>query len=593
MRTSTLAPALTSRFVTSRSGRDLAAKSLLTFDATATIELPADLSAVSDVELASTADAARERIATFRDLPSPSAADLASARALAGVIKTAKTELAARAEAKTGLGDVFSALDAEAEAEKAAADKAAADKATAEAAAAEKALTDKAAADAAAEKAGDAVVASAAPVIPTPRASDVRGAGGGDEAPESAKQRIALVAAPDAVGVAQGHVFSSIDTAAASVLARMASYPTGPVSTGARYQNGALRLTRPMPSALVAAGYDADEAIEYATSFERVTGGTTDGEQGLVAGGGWGSPSETFYEMVELEGEDGMFDVPEIQIHRGGIKYTRGPEFSAFRGKGFKQTEAQAIAGQTKTFYRIPDGPDFVEARAGVTGLGVTTGILQNKAYPEYVARVLRGLLVAHAHEVNRDTLADVAAGSTPVTVAGGAGATIPLLSAMELQAVDIRTKHSMVESTVLETALPFWVLAVLRKDLANRHNWNLDRIPNSAITAHFADRGVRVQFVKDWQDEALGQAAPATAWPATAKFTIYPAGTWVRGLGEVLSIETLYDSAGLAENEFTALFSEEDYLVTKRGHESRVVTVPLVADGSTPAVQLTKAVTA
>lgn len=266
------------------------------------------------------------------------------------------------------------------------------------------------------------------------------------------------------------------------------------------------------------------------------------------------------------------------------MRYTRGPEFSALRGKGFKQTETQAIAGQAKTFYKIP-APDFVEERAGVTGLGVTIPILQNRAYPESVARVLRGLLIAHTHEVNKDTIDEIVADSTAVTAPAGAGAFNQLLSALELQAVDIRYKHSMDDNSVLESVLPQWAIPLLRKDLAARNEWNLERIPDSAVTEHFADRKVRVQFVKDWQDSALGQSAAATAYPATIKALIYPAGTWVRGLGDVINVETVYDSAGLAQNEYTGLFTEESFLVTRFGHDSRVLTVPVSADGSSPAI--------
>jgi hypothetical protein len=51
-----------------------------------------------------------------------------------------------------------------------------------------------------------------------------------------------------------------------------------------------------------------------------------------------------------------------------------------------------------------------------------------------------------------------------------------------------------------------------------------------------------------------------------------------------VINLDTIYDSAGLVQNQFTALFTEEALLVAKLGHESRQYTVPVCADGTTAA---------
>ena len=37
-----------------------------------------------------------------------------------------------------------------------------------------------------------------------------------------------------------------------------------------------------------------------------------------------------------------------------------------------------------------------------------------------------------------------------------------------------------------------------------------------------------------------------------------------------------------LGQNDYTALFTEEGYLVAKRGHDARVVTVPINPNGGT-----------
>ena len=80
----------------------------------------------------------------------------------------------------------------------------------------------------------------------------------------------------------------------------------------------------------------------------------------------------------------GLLSLPEINVSRGGIKYTKGPDFSALYAAGFCQTEAQAIAGTTKPCYEVPC-PPFVEVRLDACGICIKVPILTNAAYPELV----------------------------------------------------------------------------------------------------------------------------------------------------------------------------------------------------------------
>jgi hypothetical protein len=556
--------------VRTRTSALLAPRTSARLQFTAAIVLPDNLEEASEAQIRTVVAEAAEALKGFRTLANLDEVAMAEARRLAGIVKTGRGALAARAANAAELAGLVEDLGEEAP----------------EAPAAETPKVEEPKVEAAVE-APKAEVKVEAAKVEAPKASEVLAAGGGDEAPKVEKAATAtLAAAPDAVGVGQGHVFANFDEAARSVLARTSGYPTGATATASRFQHGALQVKRTFAPELVAKGYEDDEVIERAASFDRIGG-----QQSLLAAGGWVAASETVYDLLEYEGVDGMIDLPEVQTHRGGLRFTKGPDYSGFRGQGFNQTETQAIAGTAKPFYTVP-GTNFVEVRAGITGLGVTSGLLVQKAYPELVSRVLRGLLVAHTHDLNKKTIADLETDSTAVTVNLGPGATVKLLSSIELQVLDIRTKYAMTDNTVLEMVIPSWTIGLLRQDLAFRKNWNVENIPDAAITKHFADRGVRVQWVKDWQDSWIGQVAtPATAWPANVKYLIYPAGTWVRGMDGVISIETLYDSAGLGVNNYTALFTEESYLVVKRGFESRVITVPVVADGSTPSIELTKTV--
>ncbi len=323
------------------------------------------------------------------------------------------------------------------------------------------------------------------------------------------------------------------------------------------------------------------------------------GSGSLVAAGGWCAPSETIYDLCELETRAGLLSVPEITINRGGINFTTGPDFaSIYSATGFCFTEAQDIAGEyapgatpedpnvvgDKPCYHI-ECPDFTEERLDVCGLCLTAGLLQARGYPEIIARVLRGALIGHDHRLNANIIEKMVAGSTAITMpANLAGATAPLLTSIELQVQHLRTVNRMDPSTTLEAVFPMWVHGVVRSDLALRLGLAEFDVSDQRINGWFTQRGISAQFVYDWQDIGTTAASGFLSWPNTVDFLLYPAGTWVKGAADVITLDTIYDSVGLGQNNYTALFTEEGYLMAKMCHDSRVVTVPLCPDGATAA---------
>lgn len=335
-----------------------------------------------------------------------------------------------------------------------------------------------------------------------------------------------------------------------------------------------------------------EEMLSKAANETRLEG------KSLVAAGGWCAPSETLYDLLELETRDGIFSLPEVTITRGGINRTLGPDFGDLYSEftGFAYTEEQDIAGNygvdangigndtagDKPFHRI-DCPEFEEYRLGVEGIGLTAGLLQQRGYPEVIARTIRGALVAHDHRVAGRNLASIEAGSTTVTVPGTqAGVTAPLLDAIERQSEYVRYKTRMSRSATLEGIFPFWVRSVIRADLARRSGVDLISVSDSRIDGWFRERKIAPQYVYNWQD--LNVAAPLTEWPTTLKFMVYPAGSWVRGTSDIITIDNLYDSQLLGQNDYIALFTEEGTVTIPMGHESHVVTMDFCADGSTAA---------
>ena len=323
------------------------------------------------------------------------------------------------------------------------------------------------------------------------------------------------------------------------------------------------------------------------------------GSGSLLAAGGWCAPSETIYDLCELESRDGLLSVPEITINRGGINFTQGPDFaSIYSATGFCFTEQDDIDGTyapgatpedpnvegPKPCYHI-ECPEFDEERLDVCGLCLTAGLLQARGYPEVIARVLRGALIGHDHRLNANVIAKMVAGSTAVIMPSPqVGATAPLLTAIELQVEHLRTVNRMSRSATLEAVFPMWVHGVIRSDLSRRLGVDMLSVTNEQINGWFRQRGVAPQFVYDWQDIATTPASGFGAWPTTVDFLLYPAGTWVKGAADVITLDTIYDSVGLGENNYTALFTEEGYLMAKMCHDSRVVTVSICPSGATGA---------
>jgi hypothetical protein len=353
-----------------------------------------------------------------------------------------------------------------------------------------------------------------------------------------------------------------------------------------RQQVGFAVIEKPFAPDMVLKSNDPihiDELLQRAAKESRLPGNS------LVAAGGWCAPSETIYDLCELESRDGLLSVPEIGVTRGGINFTPGPDFKdIFANVGFGYTEAEDIAGDydgagggSKPCY-VVDCPDFQDVRLGYDGVCISAGLLQQRGYPEVIARTTRGALVAHDHKVAGKVIAAIAAGSDAVTMpANQVGAVAPLLTAIELQAEHIRYVNRLGRNASLEGIFPYWVRGAIRSDLSRRLGVDLLDVSDARIDGWFTDRGLAPQFVYNYQD-LTGAAGTFVAWPTTMTFLMYPAGTWVKGAADIITLDTVYDSVNLGTNDFTALFSEEGWLVAKLCSDSRAVTVNICPDGAT-----------
>lgn len=326
------------------------------------------------------------------------------------------------------------------------------------------------------------------------------------------------------------------------------------------------------------------EKVKKVLNPDLVDGGN--GALGLTAAGGWCAPSENLYDIpVVGESLDGMVSVPEMNAARGGVKSTLGPDFATlYAAIGFEQTEAQAISGTAKTCYSV-DCPTFTETRLDVKGVCILVPILTEAGYPEYVERITSGALVVHAHKMNAYKLAkmDTASGAA-IVVTGVGSVSEDALRALELRAEFTRTKYRMAFDETLEVILPHWARAYLRGDLALRMGLDpRNPITDQVLDAHFTARHLAVQWVYDWQTFA----DPNSAAPTTFNALIYPAGTFLALTKDVISLSSVYDSAGLQVNTYTGTFTEEGIAIRKMSGVSEKVTIPICASGEVGAADI------
>lgn len=325
---------------------------------------------------------------------------------------------------------------------------------------------------------------------------------------------------------------------------------------------------------------EIDKVFAHAGDETRLEG------ESLTASAGWCAPSEIMYDLPNNEVVDGVLSVPEVQVNRGGFKHTTGLDWSTlYAGVGFLQTEAQAIAGTTKTCYEVPC-PSFVDERLDAIGICIKVPILLETGYPEMVTNITARSMVAHQYKVNASVISRIvtAAGAARNFTSDLGSVVVDTLSGVDLVLEQLRQKYRIGQNATLEVIFPVFARSLFRNDLGNRNGRTADAVTDAEIASHFAVRHANVQYVYGWQELTTTDLA----WPANISFIAYPAGTFVKGVSNVINLSAVYDAASLAVNIYTGLFMEQGLLVAKMNYEAVQATVPVNIAGRTGAPNLT-----
>lgn len=393
-------------------------------------------------------------------------------------------------------------------------------------------------------------------------------------------RKVAIVAAAGVAGLRAGQEVTLLDMVKPAI-SNWSSY-----GNQAYAKNELFSVKAPARDPrLVANGHNDQDVMEYAGSTARLTH-TPAGQSGIVAAGGWCAPAEQRFDICTLAELDGIWDVPTVAMPRGSISYFRQLSYStvaaAIAAGEFTFTNAQLVTlpAVVKPCFEIPCATP-VTGTLDVVGLCLRAGLLQNKAFPELIAAWMDVAMIAFAHYRNARNLAQAVAlaGSAITGPAAGIGTIANLLDWVSLQAINMRFDQGMAANSELELVLPFWVPAMVDADHIKRQ-FNSEQYFD--LAGALARLNVRVQYVKDFQDAPFAGAGGITAWPATINALLYPAGAFMRGTEDVITVSTLVDSTLLQTNRLQLLFFEAADTVMPWCGDSALLTINVCASGQT-----------
>jgi len=432
-------------------------------------------------------------------------------------------------------------------------------------------------------------------------------AGGGAAntgAAQQVRRKYSIVAAADVPRTTSGSALSMRELAEATER-RFSTLPIGQKGVGSRRGSIAL-IKRTFDRSLHTYNDRRDSHLIDRVADERsLPGGslvaaTRARRQNLTAAGCctdmsndvWCAPSETDYSLCEpLSTLEGMVDLPTIPINRGGIRYPVWTQLPfEWHGSVVDNSCDDPIAPdyfeQEDNYKVCIEGPcpEWQEKRLSIQYLCIQGDILRERGYPELTERFLSDALVAHAHFMNHNYLAHIFNDSDTLPgfdVSGDGIGSISdsIVDRLGLLISWMRERYKMSMTSTLEGIAPFWLKEYIKLDIARKANRSFASVDDAEVEELFAAYATRVQWVYDTEgiteDASLvdgepvgGRPMPGT-WPNNVEMVFYPAGSWVLGQQDVISLDAFYDSTKLQQNKYTSLFTEEGFLLLNRCNRS------------------------
>lgn len=325
--------------------------------------------------------------------------------------------------------------------------------------------------------------------------------------------------------------------------------------------------------------------------------------KGLTAALGWCAPPERLWNLLPVALRGSYINTPVItSVGRGGLEFPVEPDvptaldnlYADPTDYGFYYTEAQEIARATartpKPCLTIPC-PGWDSVSWDIDGICITSDVLQDRAFPEFVQWWIDLTLALHEKKRGMWKLAQILAGSEnggTFAPGFGLGSYDIILSAIELLASDIRERYGVADaenSYPVEVALPLRAREFIRTDLRRRRGAPIGSVSNAEIDGYLSSLNIRIQYLSDWQvrgaaQPTLGAPARALQWPTQMDILVWLPGTWTEVRENIVNLGRTVSPELASQNQALRLFTEDARAVFKRGGGSWVYTVPLAYGG-------------
>lgn len=480
--------------------------------------------------------------------------------------------------------------------------------------------------------------------------------GGGGAMRPSASPTLTVTSAADLPGYAVGTRINNVKELSRAVSARFGSFPIG--SNNVEMRGGIVNIKRNFPDELVASGQKGndEDMLDYAADERRLPGGslansvllrnaTRTGASGntqldsLVAALSpnaalpgaintvWCAPYEIDTTLCdEQEAAAGYVDVPTVGVRPPGVIYTKGMDW--WRLFDFSTMVESCDPCFTKPCITVPC-PEWEQADVCIEPFCIESCILKERAFQSWYDQFVRRALLAFRRwqnvQVLEKILALIAAQTgtnsvdfsvAPPPVPSPFGTAHTAFDALSLTATWYRDLYRMNPNATLEVIAPHWMRNVIRDDMSKRFGRDGTDVTDAQIDSFFANRGLRVQFVYDWQTLVAtadlkvatgnvpganpvaarqiatyplapgtppppsGVPTPIKAYPATYEVLMFPAGTFMAGRVEMFRMDGLYDAANLKLNKFTKIFFEDGVTVMQRCYRALRLKLPVCLNG-------------
>jgi hypothetical protein len=316
--------------------------------------------------------------------------------------------------------------------------------------------------------------------------------------------------------------------------------------------------------------------------------------QALVASGANCAPLTPIYELpgVETAVRPVRDSIPSFQATRGGVIIGATPrmtDYAAAVGVVAAADNAQGGTFATKTCMRI-ECPDFTSIQVDSIYTCIEADNLAARAYPELMARIDELVRAEQARAADSRLLDFISAGSKQMDGENAltAGAIWSLFGDVYHAAAQIRSANRMPEGATLTALFPAWIIDLLALDIARGQ---FDRFQTrQQIVSILEGAGVNVTFYLDGSSTAAaGQVyshavdGNLAAFPASAEWFIFPPGSWLHLDSGTLELGVVRDSTLNSTNDFQ-IFAETWEQVAFVGVESLAVTSRVCPSGEVAA---------